>query len=110
CHGEHGQGRRGDAAGQKKPLRVIVRDASKGERWKARGAEVAIAELDDAAALAKALTGATGAYLLLPPQYPSSDSRADNGRRTQAFVTAIEASGVPHVVFLSSIGAQLPSG
>src|SRR5262245_15999011 len=51
----------------KQPVRVIVRDAAKGEPWKARGAEVAVASLDDRAALTRALTGATGAYLLLPP-------------------------------------------
>src|SRR6185295_17669043 len=51
----------------KQPVRVIVRDAAKGEPWKAKGAEVVVASLDDRASLARALTGATGAYLLLPP-------------------------------------------
>ncbi len=95
---------------QKKPVRVIVRDAAKGEAWKQRGAEVAIAELDDAEALTRALTGAAGAYLLLPPQMGSSNVRADNAKRTQVFVKAIEASGVKHVVFLSSIGSQHENG
>ncbi len=95
---------------QKKPVRVVLRDASKGEAWKARGAEVAIAELDDAAALTRALKGATGAYFLLPPQMSSTDSRKDSALRTAAIVKAVEASGVPHVVFLSSVGAQHASG
>src|SRR5262245_3741627 len=51
----------------KKPVRVIVRDAAKGEPWKAKGAEVAIASVEDRAAFARALAGAEGAYLLLPP-------------------------------------------
>jgi uncharacterized protein YbjT (DUF2867 family) len=95
---------------QKKPVRVIVRDAAKGEPWKKHGAEVAIAELDDAGALTRALSGAAGAYLLLPPQFASTDSRADNAKRTQVLVKAVEASGVKHVVFLSSVGAQHESG
>jgi uncharacterized protein YbjT (DUF2867 family) len=95
---------------QKKPVRVVVRDARKGEAWRARGAEIAIAELDDAETLGRALRGAEGAYLLLPPQMASTDVRADNARRTAGYVKAVEASGVPHVVFLSSIGAQLPDG
>jgi uncharacterized protein YbjT (DUF2867 family) len=95
---------------QKRPVRVVVRDAAKGEAWKARGAEVAIADLDDVTALAKALRGATGAYLLLPPQMGSTDVHADNGRRTRGYVKAIEESAVPHVVFLSSVGAQHASG
>jgi uncharacterized protein YbjT (DUF2867 family) len=95
---------------QKKPVRVIVRDSAKGEEWNKRGAEVAVLELDDVAALTKALEGASGAYLLLPPNMGSSDSRADNGRRTAGYAKAIAASGVKHVVFLSSVGAQHESG
>jgi uncharacterized protein YbjT (DUF2867 family) len=91
---------------QRQSVRVIVRDAAKGAAWAARGAEVAVGELDDADALTRALKGATGAYLLLPPQMQSTDSRKDNGRRTAAYEKAIEASGVRHLVFLSSVGAQ----
>jgi uncharacterized protein YbjT (DUF2867 family) len=95
---------------QRKPVRVIVREEAKGAEWKKRGAEVAVAELDDVAALTRALTGATGAYLLLPPQMQSTDPRGDNARRAQGYAKAIDASGVPHVVFLSSIAAQHASG
>ena len=52
---------------QGKPVRVIVRDAAKGAPWKAKGAEVAIADLGDEAALASAFAGASGAFVLLPP-------------------------------------------
>src|SRR5580704_10595228 len=38
---------------QDKAVRVIVRDAAKGEEWKKRGAEVAFADLDDPDALTK---------------------------------------------------------
>ena len=95
---------------QKEAVRVIVRSADKGAAWKARGAEVAIAELDDVAALTSALRGAKGVYLLLPPQMGSSDARTENARRTAGYVKAVEASGVPHVVFLSSVGAQHAKG
>jgi uncharacterized protein YbjT (DUF2867 family) len=96
--------------GQGKSVRVVVRDAKKGEPWKARGAEVAIAELDDASALTAALRGAEGAYLLLPPSYGSTNVRADNGARAKVLAKAIDASGVKHVVFLSSIAAQHAEG
>lgn len=92
------------------PVRAVVRSAAKGEEWKRRGAEVAVADLDDEGALTTALRGAKGAYLLLPPRMESTDSRADNARRADVLVRAIEASGVEHVVFLSSVGAHLPSG
>jgi uncharacterized protein YbjT (DUF2867 family) len=95
---------------QNKSVRVIVRDAAKGEAWKKRGAEVAIADLDDANALTKALHGATGAYLLIPPMMSSTNVRSDNARKVAAFATAVDASGVKHVVFLSSIASQHDAG
>lgn len=94
---------------QGKKVRVVVRDAQKGESWKARGAEVAVADLGDAAALAKALQGAVGAYLLVPPSF-APDFRAYQRSVIDAEIAALLASPVPHVVFLSSVGAQLPSG
>jgi uncharacterized protein YbjT (DUF2867 family) len=93
-----------------KKVRVIVRDAKKAEEWKTRGAEVAVAELDDVAGLTRALTGAEGAYLLLPPHMASTQARQDNAKRTAGCLQAIDASGVGHVVFLSSVGAQHASG
>ena len=95
---------------QKKPVRALVRDEAKGAEWKKRGAEVAVAELDDAVALGRALAGATGAYILLPAQYESTDARDDGAQRTRAIVQAIKSSGVAHVVLLSAVGAQHASG
>src|SRR5579863_8408986 len=69
---------------QKKPVRVIVRDAAKGEEWKRRGAEVAVADLEDAEALTRALRGADSAYLLLPPMMGSTDVRRDSARKSAA--------------------------
>lgn len=95
---------------QGKPVRVIVRDAAKGAPWKAKGAEVAIADLTDRTALAKALTGVAGAYLLLPPDVTTKRPLEENAARTALFVDAIKAARVPHVVFLSSVGAQHATG
>jgi uncharacterized protein YbjT (DUF2867 family) len=97
---------------QRQPVRVVVRDAAKGAPWSARGAEVAVADLEDPTALARALKGADGAYLLIPPPAPGSTGVLDRARRLTAVMKrAIEASGVKHVVFLSSVGAdRLDSG
>lgn len=91
-------------------VRVIVRDEKKGAEWKARGADVAVASLDDQAALTRALSGIGAAYLLIPPAYHAPDLLATQAVTRDAIVSAITASGVGHVVFLSSIGAQHPSG
>jgi uncharacterized protein YbjT (DUF2867 family) len=95
---------------QSKSVRVIVRDAAKGEQWKKRGAEVAVADLDDADALTQALRGANGAYLLLPPMMSSTNVRGDNARKVAAIAKAVDASGVEHVVFLSSVASQHDAG
>jgi NAD(P)H dehydrogenase (quinone) len=42
-------------AGQ--PVRAVVRDAAKGHAWADKGCKVAIAEMEDAEALAQALPG-----------------------------------------------------
>ena len=95
---------------QGKKVRVIVRDASKGEAWKKRGAEVAVAELEDADALAAALAGAAGAYLLLPPRNSAPDVVAEQKRVADSIAKAVAKAKVPHVVLLSSIGAQHAAG
>ena len=95
---------------RKQPVRIVVRSADKGAAWKAKGAEIAVASLDDVSALAKAFEGARGLYLLVPPNYGAqawlTEQRARMGRAAEA----VEKSGVPHVVFLSSIGGHIAEG
>ena len=95
---------------QKKAVRVVVRDAAKGAPWKAKGAEVAVARVEDAASVAKAIQGADGAYLLLPPDYASTDNLGDKTRQIDAVAKALAGSGLKHLVLLSSIGAQHEDG
>ena len=94
--------------GQK--VRVLVRDAAKGAAWKAKGAEVAVADLHGSEeALAGAFAGAEGAYVLLPPLM-RDDFLEVNARAARTVVAALRASRVPHTVLLSSIGAQHAAG
>lgn len=92
------------------PVRVIVRSADKGAAWKAKGADVAVASLDDVPAMTKALTGATGVYLLVPPNYGATAWLVEQRQRMDQAAHAVKASGIPHVVFLSSIGGHLAEG
>jgi len=94
----------------KQKLRVIVRDAKRGEPWKAQGAEVAVASLADAAQLTQALSGAQGAYLLVPPNYETDDLLAAHRAVVEAMSQAVRKSGLPHLVLLSSVGAELAEG
>lgn len=93
-----------------KKVRVVVRDAAKAERLKKLGAEVAVADLTNQAALARAVRGAEGVFWLSPPDNAAKDFVAERQRVTQQQVDTFAAEKVPHVVLLSSIGAQLPSG
>src|SRR6202040_2262275 len=62
------------AAGQ--PVRGVVRETRKGETWAKRGCELVEADINDAAALTAAFEGATGVFVLVPPNFdPSPDFR-----------------------------------
>lgn len=92
------------------PVRVIVRSADKGAAWKARGAEVFVGSLEDPLALSQALAGARGAYLLVPPDMTHPAQLARGRRIVEVFVEALTRTPIPHVVLLSSIGAELAEG
>jgi len=94
----------------KQPVKVIVRDQAKGKDWSARGAEVAVGTLDDREFLATTLKGAKGLFTLLPPNYAAKEFYAEQRRVADAIAAAVKASGVPHVVLLSSVGADLAAG
>ncbi|APO76815.1 NAD-dependent nucleoside-diphosphate-sugar epimerase protein [Rhizobium etli 8C-3] len=90
-------------------VRVVLRRQEQGERWAALGAEVAVASIEDANAMADALKGASGAFLLNPPPL-----KGDPYARTEilgaALADAARRAHLPKAVVLSSIGAQHASG
>lgn len=94
----------------RQPVRIIVRSADKGAAFKARGADVAVASLDDIVTLTKVFEGARGVYLMLPPNYGAENWLSDQRLRLDRAAEAVRKSGVAHVVFLSSVGAHLPEG
>ncbi|MBN8611850.1 MAG: NmrA family NAD(P)-binding protein [Deltaproteobacteria bacterium] len=91
-------------------VRVVARDASKVSELAARGAEVVTADVENADSVAKALSGAKGVYLLVPPDMASTDLVARGRTIVDAYVAALAKSPVPHAVVLSSVAAQQPSG
>jgi uncharacterized protein YbjT (DUF2867 family) len=95
---------------QGEPVRVIVRDAAKGATWRGRGAEVAVAALEDTDALTAAFRGARGAYVLVPPRMGSPAPLEENRAVVASIAKAITAAKVPHVVLLSSVGGHHASG
>jgi uncharacterized protein YbjT (DUF2867 family) len=95
---------------QKRPVRVVVRSAEKAAAWKARGAEVAEGQVSDPASLERAFQGASGAYVLVPPDLTTPEVLARGRRIVDAVADALQVAKVPHVVLLSSLGAELAEG
>lgn len=91
-------------------IRVVGRNAEKLAPLAARGAEVAAGDLGDRAFLDRIFSGAEAAYLLVPPNYTTSDFLGHYEAIGDAFAAALEAAGVLHAVVLSSLGAEVPSG
>ncbi len=93
---------------QGKKVRTIGRSAERLQSLTAKGAEPFVADVSDSAALTKAFQGAEAVYLMVPPDIGNPDQLAYRNRINQAFVAAIQQSGVKHAVVLSSIGADKP--
>jgi uncharacterized protein YbjT (DUF2867 family) len=91
-------------------VRVVGRNASRLEKYAHRGAEAFVADIKDAEALTKALTGVRAAFLMMPPGMTSPDYRAEQELESHAIATAARNSGLQYAVSLSSIGAQAPAG
>lgn len=92
--------------GSGQPVRAVVRDAEKGAVWARQGCEVAVADLDDAAALTKAFAGVQGVFFLLPPVFDPSPDFGEARRVIAAVREALDAARPAKLVSLSTIGAQ----
>lgn len=93
-----------------KAIKVIVRDPKKGEPWSKKGAEVAVGSLTDPDFLAATLKGASGFFTLLPPDFSAAHVFTAQQKASDSIAEGVRSSGIPHVVLLSSVGAELPSG
>lgn len=110
CHRAHGRRRGPGLIDAGVAVRVVVRDRAKAVRWAKQGAEVAVADLADAAALTRAFAGAHGAYLVKPPNYALANLFEHADVTARAVAEAVRAAGLPKLVLLSSVGADRPSG
>ncbi len=89
-------------------VRVIGRDAGRLAPLVAKGAEPFVADVTDAAGLAKAFAGATAVYAMLPPNLSAEDVPAYQERVSDAFAAALRQAAVRKAVVLSSYGADKP--
>jgi uncharacterized protein YbjT (DUF2867 family) len=91
-------------------VRVVGRSADKLEQFVAKGAEAFVGSVLDADAMTRAFTGATAVYAMIPVDMKTSNLGEYQAAVAESYATALERSGVKHVVFLSSYGAQNAEG
>ncbi|GAA3608041.1 NmrA family NAD(P)-binding protein [Microlunatus ginsengisoli] len=91
-------------------VRVVVRRGVDAQSWVARGAEARIADLADRTALGEAIEDSSGFFVLLPFDLTVDDLDAHADTLIASIAGAVTDARVPHVVLLSSGGADLPTG
>ena len=95
---------------QGKQVRALVRDREKAAKWADQGVELVDGDWNDATAIASALKGVEGAFVMLPAVWaPSPDYREAKGVIAN-YVEALTKAVPPRVVALSSMGANRTSG
>jgi uncharacterized protein YbjT (DUF2867 family) len=95
---------------QGEQIRAIVRNPEKAARWKDRGAEIAVADVDDPTALASAFEGTDGVFLMVPPNFAPVAGFPETRKTLASYHEALAKALPRKAVYLSSIGAEQTSG
>lgn len=88
-------------------VRAVVRNPDRAKSWADRGCEIAVAEMDDAQALAEAFRGMDGVFILLPPNFDPDPEFSVPRKIIAAVHDALLDAAPPRVVVLSTIGGQV---
>lgn len=91
-------------------VRALGRSESRLAELGALGAQPVAGDAADVDYLTDAFHGADGVFVMLPFDPSVPDFHAHQDRIGESIVAAIRASGVGHVMALSSVGADLDSG
>jgi uncharacterized protein YbjT (DUF2867 family) len=85
---------------------IVTRSAARGEALRSRGAQVAVLDVRDSAALSDLFRRGKRAFLLNPPGDPTGDVVAEERASATSVARAVAASHLEHVVLQSTYGAQ----
>ncbi|HEX7913121.1 MAG TPA: NAD(P)H-binding protein [Paraburkholderia sp.] len=91
-------------------VRAVVRNEKQGEFLAGIGCEIAVADLFDTAAVARAIEGAHAVQLLCPVPHAHTDPADAMRHMIDASVAALRAAPPQHVLALSDYGAEHESG
>src|ERR1700721_3131812 len=95
---------------QGEQIRAIVRNPEKAARWRDRGAEFAVADVDDPSALASAFEAMDGVFLMIPPNFVPAPDFPETRKTLASFHAALAKAMPKKAVYLSSIGRDKPRG
>ena len=95
---------------QGKAVRALVRNREKAADWANKGVELVDGDWNDSAAIARALKGVDGAFVMLPAVWTPSPDYKEAKTVIANYVAALTKAAAPRVVALSSMGANRTSG
>lgn len=95
---------------QGKQVRALVRNPFRAESWVKRGVELRTGDLTDSVALAEAMEGVEGAFLMQPTPMGVTRDFPEAHALTDAIVAAFDQAPPPRAVVLSSVGSEQSSG
>jgi NAD(P)H dehydrogenase (quinone) len=91
-------------------IRAIVRSPEKATRWRELGADVAVADVDNADALASAFEDVDGVFLMVPPNFAPAPGFPEVRKTLGSYHAALAKALPKKAVYLSSIGAEQTTG
>jgi NAD(P)H dehydrogenase (quinone) len=91
-------------------IRAVVRSPEKATRWRERGADVAVADVDNADALASAFEDVDGVFLMVPPNFAPAPGFPEVRKTLGSYHAALAKALPKKAVYLSSIGAEQTAG
>lgn len=89
-----------------KRVRGVVRNKAKAADWEKAGAELVVADLNDADSLNEAFRGCEGVLVVVPPSFDPQAGFPEARAIGAKLKSALEAARPGRVVYLSTIGAQ----
>ncbi len=91
-------------------VRLVARSADRLRPFVGKNAQAMAGDANDVEFLVKAFKDADAVFTLIPPKYNADKFLPYADKIGESIARAIEISGVSHVVYLSSVGAELSSG
>lgn len=96
------------AKGEK--VRLVARSGDRLRPLVGKYAEAFVGDILDTEFLTRAMTGAGAVFTLIPPNYKAENFLSYADQAGESIARALQAAKITHVVNLSSVGGELPSG